>query len=170
MKAQEPAADAMSVAASSSQVAAASEAEKFIGTWKLVSAVSEEQGTGRKTNIYDGTPAGFINFAPDGRFIAMVVDSSRRKPAGNVPTAAEAEGLFRTMIAYAGSYVVKESQVINHVDISWNETWTGTDQFRTFKFDGKLLHLSTAPSPSPLTGQPSTRTLSWERAEQVAGG
>jgi hypothetical protein len=170
MKAQEPTADATPIATSSSQVAAASESEKFIGTWKLVSAVNEEQTTGRKTDIYKGTPVGFMNFAPDGRFIAMVVDSSRQKPAGNVPTAAEAEGLFKTMIAYAGSYVVKESQVINHVDISWNETWTGTDQFRTFRFDGKQLHLSTPPSPNPLTGQLGTRTLSWERTTQAEGG
>jgi hypothetical protein len=57
------------------------------------------------------------------------------------------------MIAYAGTYVIKDSQVINHVDVSWNETWTGTDQFRTFSFDGERLHLSTSPSLNPLTGQ-----------------
>jgi hypothetical protein len=138
---------------------------KFVGTWTLVSAVSEDLTTGQKTDIYKGPPAGFINFGADGRFLVMAVDSARTKPAGDGPSAAEAEALFRTMMAYAGSFVVTDSQVINHVDISWNETWTGTDQLRNFKFDGERLHLSTAPSPNPFTGRPSIRTLSWERTK-----
>jgi hypothetical protein len=43
--------------------------EKLFGTWKLVGAVNEDQATGQKTDIYKGAPVGFINFAPDGKFI-----------------------------------------------------------------------------------------------------
>jgi hypothetical protein len=32
----------------------ADDADKLIGTWKLVSAVSEELATGQKTNLYEG--------------------------------------------------------------------------------------------------------------------
>ena len=51
-----------------------------------------------------------------------------KKPAGSVVTGPEAEALFRTMTAYAGSYTMKGGQIIHHVDASWNETWTGSDQ------------------------------------------
>ncbi len=153
------------VAPNSLQSASAAETEKFVGTWRLVGAVSEELATGRKANIYTAEPVGLINFGTDGRFIVMVVDASRVRPASDVPTASEAEALFRSMAAYAGTYVVKDGQLINHVDISWNETWTGTDQLRNYRFDGERLHLSTNLSPNPFTGQTSIRTLSWERTK-----
>ena len=74
-------------------------------------------------------------------------------------TGPEAEALFRTMTAYAGSYTMKDGQIIHHVDASWNETWTGSDQIRNYKFDGDRLSLATAPSPNPFTGKMSVRTF-----------
>ena len=143
----------------------ADDKERLIGTWKLVEAVSEDLATGEKTNIYKGGAAGFITYGPDGRMMAVIVDAVRKKPAGNVPTGPEAEALFRTMTAYAGSYIVKGSEVIHHVDASWNETWTGTDQHRNYKLDGDRLRIATAPSPNPFTGKMSVRTLVWEKVK-----
>lgn len=136
---------------------------KLIGTWKLISAVSEDLATGQKTNIYKGAPVGFITYGIDGRMMTIIVDSPRPKPAGATATAGEAEALFRSMAAYAGSYSVKGNQVIHRADVSWNETWTGTDQVRDYKFDGERLMLATAPSPNPFTGKMSVRTLAWEK-------
>jgi hypothetical protein len=68
-----------------------------------VSGVSEEVATGRKTNIYNRTPVGFITFRPEGRFMVIVVNSNRKKPVGAVATASEAEALFHSMVAYAGT-------------------------------------------------------------------
>ena len=143
----------------------ADESERLIGTWKLVEAVSEDLATGDKTNIYKGGPVGFITYGADGRIMVIVVDSGRKKPEGNVATGPEAEALFRTMSAYAGSYMMKSGQIIHHVDASWNETWTGTDQIRNYKFDGDRLSLATAPSPNPFTGKMSVRTLVWEKVK-----
>jgi hypothetical protein len=67
------------------------------------------------------------------------------------------------MAAYAGTYTIKGNQVIHHADASWNESWTGTDQVRDYKFDGERLTLATAPSPDPFSGKMSVRTLSWEK-------
>ena len=106
----------------------ADERDKLVGTWKLVSAVSEDLATGQKTNICKGTPVGFIAYGADGRVITIIVDSPRQKPAGPTATAAEAEVLFRSMVAYAGSYTINGNQVIHRPDASWNETWTGADQ------------------------------------------
>jgi hypothetical protein len=108
---------------------------------------------------------GFITYGADGRVMTIVVDSGRKKPAANVATAAEAEALFRSMAAYAGTYTVKGNQVIHVPDVSWNETWTGTDQIRDYKFDGERLLLATAPSPNPYTGKMSVRTLAWEKVK-----
>src|SRR5262249_35379383 len=145
--------------------ALADDRERLIGTWKLVEAVNEDLATGEKTSIYRGGASGFITYGPDGRMMAVIVDATRKKPAGNVATGPEAEALFRTMTAYAGSYIVKGSEVIHHVDASWNETWTGTDQHRSYKLDGGRLKLATAPSPNPFTGKMSVRTLVWEKVK-----
>jgi hypothetical protein len=69
------------------------------------------------------------------------------------------------MAAYAGSYTINANQIIHRPDASWNETWTGTDQVRDYKFDGERLMLATAPSPNPFTGQMSVRTLTWEKVK-----
>jgi hypothetical protein len=143
----------------------ADERESLIGTWKLVEAVNEDLATGEKTNIYKGGPVGFITYGAEGRMMAIVVDSGRKKPEGNIATGAEAEALFRSMTAYAGSYMIKGSQIIHHVDASWNQTWTGTDQIRNYRFDGDRLSLATAPSPNPFTGKMSVRTFVWEKVK-----
>jgi len=101
-----------------SSAAVADEKDKLVGTWKLISAVSEDLSTGQKTNIYKGTPVGFITYGTDGRVMTIVVDSVRKKPAASVATAAEAEALFRSMAAYAGTYTVKGNQVTHVPDVS----------------------------------------------------
>jgi hypothetical protein len=141
----------------------ADDKDQLIGTWKLVSAVSEELATGQKTNIYRGSPIGFVTFGADGRVMTIVANSGRKRPAGAVATAAEAEALFRSMAAYAGTYTIQGNQIINRPDVSWNETWTGTDQIREYKFDGERLILATSPSPDAFTGKMSVRTLVWEK-------
>jgi hypothetical protein len=100
-------------AISGQRSAIADEKDKLVGTWKLVSGISEELETGQKTDIYKGTPTGFITYGPDGRVMTIIVDSNRMKPAGAVATSAEAETLFRSMAAYAGTYSVRGNQVIH---------------------------------------------------------
>jgi hypothetical protein len=141
----------------------ANDKDKLIGSWKLVSAVSEELANGQKTNIYEGIPTGYISYGVDGRVITIITAGARTKPAGAVATAAEAEALFRSMVAYAGSYTIDGNKIIHRPDVSWNETWTGTDQIREYKFDGERLILSTSPSPNPITGTMSVRTLAWDK-------
>ena len=143
--------------------ALADDKDTLVGTWELISAVSEDLATGQKTNIYKGTPVGFIAYGADGRIMTIVVDSDRKRPVGTVATASEAEALFRSMAAYAGTYTIKGNQVIHRPDVSWNEAWTGTDQIREYKFDGERLILSTSPSPDAFTGKMSVRTLIWEK-------
>ena len=53
---------------------------------------------------------------------------------------------------------MKGGQIIHHVDASWNETWTGSDQIRNYKFDGDRLSLATAPSPKFRDASSSSRS------------
>jgi hypothetical protein len=50
-----------------------------------------------------------------------------------------------------------------HVEISWDQSRTGTTQVRTYKLDGDRLTLITQPSNDSATGKKTVRTLVWEK-------
>jgi hypothetical protein len=97
--------------------------------------------------------------------VAILARSDRKMPAHNTATAAEAENLFRSVISYAGTYTIAGNEVTHHVDISWNESWTGTKQVRIFKFEGNKVSLSTPVSPDPFDGKMSICSLVWEKVK-----
>ncbi len=137
--------------------------ERLIGTWRLLAVVAEDVATGEKRDIWGADPQGYINYGPDGRMIVINARQGRKKPAGLAPTPEEAAELFQGVLAYAGTYTVNGDEVTHHVDISWNEAWTGTDQVRLARFDGDRVHLSTRPNPDPVDGRMSVRTMTWEK-------
>jgi hypothetical protein len=139
--------------------------EQLIGTWKLVSATREELPSGAKLDQLGAAPAGYLNYAPDGRMMAIIARGDRTRPATARPTMAEAEALFKSVLSYAGTYSISGNEVTHHVDVSWNEAWTGTRQTRNFQLDGDRLRLLTPPSPDPLDGKMSVRTMVWERVK-----
>src|SRR3954467_15480829 len=91
--------------------------EKLIGTWKLVSALREEIPSGEKTPFLGENPTGFLHYMPDGRMPRGVTRAARKRPTGNVATAAEAEGLIRSMIAYGSNYECVRDEVLQHCDL-----------------------------------------------------
>jgi lipocalin-like protein len=70
--------------------------------------------------------------------------------------------LYDTMFAYAGTYSLEGDKVIHHVDISWNETWTGTDQIRLVELNQNLLTLTTHIL-DPVSGEATHYAVTWER-------
>jgi hypothetical protein len=136
---------------------------RLIGTWKLVSVINEDVSTGKKTDYFGPNPAGFINYAPDGRMLVINARSDRKRPKGASPTPEEAIDLFRSVLAYAGTYTVDGNVVTHHIDCSWNESWTGTHQKRIARFEGERVHLSTEPTPDSVDGKLSVRTMTWEK-------
>jgi hypothetical protein len=137
--------------------------KRLLGTWKLISAVREDIPSGVKTDFLGPHPIGYINYAPDGRMMVVNVGSDRRKPAGPIPTPAEAEALFRSHTSYAGTYTIDGNEITHHVEVSWNEAWTGTKQKRIFRLEGARIRLSTLPSLDPISGVLSVRTMTWEK-------
>jgi hypothetical protein len=86
---------------------------------------------------------------------SIVVRESRPNPHDADPTEEEKLRLQENMIAYAGTYTANAEAVFYNVDISSNQSWTGTRQVRFYKLDANTLTLTTAPARSPITGQES---------------
>jgi hypothetical protein len=139
--------------------------QAILGTWKLVSYIREDVPSGAKSDVMGEHPSGYLNYGSDGRMMVMIVGSGRRKPAGAIATPDEAEALIKSMLAYAGTYSIdtETKTVTHHIDISWDQVRTGTNNVRSYKLENNRLMLATDPSADPVTGQKTVRTLIWER-------
>jgi Lipocalin-like domain len=127
--------------------------------------VREVTATGEKINQMGERPNGYLNYSTDGRMYAIITRDNRIKPLDVNPTDEQRVKLHQTMTAYAGTYTLLADKVIHHVDISWNEAWTGTDQVRFFKLDGNILTIATAPNKSPMDGREGRTVLVWEKVK-----
>ena len=140
--------------------------EDLLGTWKLLGASRKDVSTGQVTQAFGGVHAvGFISYGKDHRMMTVAAYGNRIKPARvDQTTLEDRDQLFRTMFAYAGTYTVSGNWVQHHIEVSWNETWTGTTVIRDISFqDGKLV-LTTRPQLSA-DGKTEVLTLIWERVK-----
>ena len=94
---------------------------------------------------------------------AMGVVEDRPKPRDLVPTDEEKAKLQESMFAYAETYTVDGEKVIHHVDISWNQSRTGTDLVRFYKLDSNTLTITTAPAKNAFDGGEGQFILVWEK-------
>ena len=120
---------------------------------------------GERLTPYGNNPTGYLSYSADGRMQVVGAANGRSLPVGAAPSNTERVALFDTMFAYAGTYSVVVDKVIHHVDISWNESWTGTDQIRHFEVSGNNLTLTTRIT-DPASGTEAHYAVVWER---VAG-
>ena len=134
-----------------------------LGTWKLVSMTIQYQDTGERAEPYGAHPTGFLSYGPDCRMYAILASEGRKPPAGDVPSDAEKAELFTGVAAYAGTYTIEGDKVSHHVDISWNQAWTGTTQVRQFKIEGNRLHIRAMPAKNTRDGRVSSAALEWVR-------
>jgi hypothetical protein len=130
-----------------------------VGNWKLVSFVSEELATGKKTALLGEHPKGYLIYTPQGRMMAVIVHETRSPPKVDE----DRINLHKYMYAYSGRYTVEGDKVVHHVDISWNESWTDTDQVRFVKLEGDSLTIKTATQKNAMTGIDNIAVLVWER-------
>jgi hypothetical protein len=119
-----------------------------MGTWRLQSHVREVLATGERLNQFGEDPDGYIGYAPDDRMDAIFTRKDRITPADAVPTEEEGVQLLGTMVVYAGTFTLEAEKVTHHIDISWKQAWTGTDQVRFYTLDGNMLSITTAPYKS----------------------
>jgi len=131
-----------------------------VGNWKLVSFVTEELATGKKTPLLGEHPKGYLIYTPQGRMMALLVHETRSPPKVDE----DRINLHKYMVSYSGRYTVEGDKVVHHVDVSWNEALSGTDQVRLFKFEGDRLTITAPPAKNIIPGvEASTGVLVWER-------
>ena len=134
-----------------------------LGTWRLQSYVREVLASGERYNQFGEDPDGYIGYAPDNRMYAIFTRKDRIMPADAVSTDEEGVQLLGTMVAYAGTFTLEPEKVTHHIDISWNQAWTGTDQVRYYQLDGDTLTITTAPYRSYFDGKEGRSILVWKK-------
>jgi hypothetical protein len=134
-----------------------------LGTWALQSYVRERLSDGQQHNQFGDSPVGYIGYAQDGRMYAIFTRNDRVTPRDVVPTDEEGVELIGSMVAYAGTFSLGDNVVVHHIDTSWNQAWTGTDQIRHFVLEGDTLTITTAPYRSYLDGTLGRSILVWTR-------
>ena len=140
--------------------------EDLYGTWRLLSYSHRVLASGETSAFYGKAPHGYLNYGRDGRMFAIVAKEGRPRPADMATSTAEERAeLFDTMAAYAGTFTFDGKTATHHVDISWNESWTGTDQVRSVRLEGSRLHITSAPFPSDIDGRVIVAELIWEKVK-----
>ena len=137
---------------------------ELYGTYRLIGTTAKILETGQVEKYTDET--GYITYGKDGRMFALLVRGKRPKPESLEKTTDQQRAdLFRTVTAYSGRYTFDGKTVEHHIDISWNEVFTGTTLRREVKRDGDKIMLTTPPSPRSKDGKMSVRTLIWEKVK-----
>jgi hypothetical protein len=114
----------------------------IVGTWKFRSYVRTAPDTGEYADIMGRHPNGYLIYTPEGRMMVIVVADNREPPKTDEDRIAP----HKFMVAYSGRYTVTGGQVVHHVDVSWNQSWTGTDLVRVFKIEDDKPIITTAPT------------------------
>jgi len=137
--------------------------EELFGTWRLVSWKRELLDTGETVEAFGKAPRGFLNYGRDGHVFFIMAKETRETPADLARlTDHERTELYNTMVAYAGTFAFDGKTATHHVEISWNEIWTGTAQIRHLKFEGPRLIMSTDPQRG-FDGKRVVGVFTWEK-------
>lgn len=139
---------------------------QLVGLYRLVNYNRVVAATGETTYLLGKAPQGYISYTRDGRMMVLLVKDERPKP-GDLATMTDQvrADLFRTMVAYSGTYDFDGKTVTHHIDVSWNQIWTGTHQVRNVKFEGRRIIISTNPQPHWSDGKVSVTTLTFEKVD-----
>ncbi len=140
-------------------------ANPLVGGWRMLSWTEEDVESNSVHNVFGDGPVGMLVYTLDGLMSVFIVNP-KRKPSVNAK-ASDAEGadLYRTMLAYSGTYSIDGNQVTHHIELSWNQSWSGTKQQRIFEIQGDELTIKTEPTISPINGKTIVAALVWKRIE-----
>jgi hypothetical protein len=109
----------------------ADDGTKIIGLWRLVSFELEFQ-SGEREQVLGKNPVGYAMNTPEGR-VWVVFTGEGREAA---KTDQERADLFKSLIAFTGTYRIEGDKLIFKPDVCWNPAWIGTEQVRHFRFEG----------------------------------
>jgi hypothetical protein len=157
---------AVTVAIAFALIAVSAAEEDIVGTYRLVSDTRKVLDTGEVFYTYGKHPAGYIMYGKEGRMLVLVLKDDRPRPESIEKATPEQQAtLFRSMLAYGGTYKFNGTRIEHHIDISWNELWTGTTMIRNVRKEGDKLIYTTDPAPFSGDGKMSVVTLIWEKVK-----
>jgi hypothetical protein len=144
--------------------ASAQTGKDLVGTWNLVSAITDKDGT--KSEIFGSDAKGSLIFDANGRYMIAFVAASLPKFAANnraAGTPEENKAVISGSLAHFGAYTVDEAgkSFTFHIEGCTYANWTGTLQQRAFTVAGDRLEFT---DPNASAGGRST--VSWRRAKQ----
>lgn len=146
--------------------ASALAADELYGTWQLVSWKRTIVTTGETSDVFGKSPKGYITYGKDGRMLCIMTSENRPNiPDVTKMTDKDRVELYKTIIAYGGTYTFDGKTVKHKVDISWNESWNGTVQTRNVKFEGNRVIFSAEPTVGALDGKLRRLDIVWERVK-----
>jgi hypothetical protein len=135
---------------------------ELAGTYRLVSSSTTHLDTGE--DVPDEGAKGSIMYGADGRMLVLITYGDRPKAESFAKlTDHQRVALFRTMLAYGGTYEFDGKTVTHHVDICSDEIRCGTTFVRDVTVDGDRVTYTTRPQPGPIDGKMIVITLVWQK-------
>ena len=134
--------------------------QSLVGTYKLVSFTVEVDGQSPLETM-GKSPRGYLVLTPN-RWIHLITAENRKSGT----SVEEKSALWDSLSTYTGPYRLDGSKLIVSVDVSWNESFNGTQVTRTWQLDGNRLSITTVPAP--YSRDPSKMAVTrvvWERVE-----
>lgn len=142
--------------------------QKFIGTWKLVSAEAQRPNGEVIPYRYGAGSIGYIMYDDTGHMAVQIMQPNRPPfAAGDLDqgTPEEIHAAFAGYGAYFGTYEIHAAEgfVIHHVEGSLFPNNVGTAQKRFFEFAGDTLILK--PPPRQVGGEQVAPRITWQRVK-----
>jgi hypothetical protein len=143
--------------------AIAQTAKDVVGTWTMVSNVTEQGG--KKTEPYGTNPRGIMVLDANGRYVLTVTRPGLPQFGSNnrmTGTAEENAAIIQGSISHFGTYSVSEAdKTINfRIETSTFPNWDGVEQKRSFTLTGDELKYTIATGSGGGTVQ-----VVWKRAK-----
>ncbi len=135
-------------------------AEKFVGTWKLISYEARFED-GRVEYPMGKDAVGRIIYTTEGYMSGHLM---RKREEGEFDinnVQSEVLNKITDHVSYTGRFEVRENTVVHFADISVFPNWVFSEQVRFFEFEGDKLKLSTGPLK--INGETQFSHLIWER-------
>ena len=143
--------------------ACAQTAKDLVGTWTLVSAVTEQGGN--KTDTFGPNPKGILVVDANGRYVSILARAGLPKVASNNRTTAtpeENKAIVQGSGAHFGTLSVNaaDKTITFKIETATFPNWDGTEQKRPFTVTGDELQYTVAAASGG-----GTATVVWKRAK-----
>jgi hypothetical protein len=154
---------ALTIGIASPVAAVAQSAKDFVGTWTLISAITERDGN--KSDTFGPNAKGVLMFDASGHYMITFIGANLPKFASSnraSGTADENKAVVGGSLAHFGTYVVNEADksFTYRIESATFPNWNDTEQKRSFVMTGDELRYTV-----PAVSAGGTGTVTWKRAK-----